>query len=414
MKKIKLKVISTVLILCLLLFTACVKATNTEENNTPTYEQAYAQAVSLGYNGSLEDFISILKGETGDSAYQIAVDNGFEGTEEEWLNTLKGKSAYEIAVDNGFEGTQAEWLNTLKGEQGIQGEQGLTGQEGSSGLSAYQIAILNGFEGTEAEWLGTLGGQQGVAGQDGLSAYDIAISNGFEGTQTEWVSSLLQDNNNDYISDIIYNNNLINSVVEIYAIYEDVEGAASGVIISEDGYILTNAHCVVYEYGDGIPDVFFESISVKFRDDDTEYQVDIIDYDTDKDLAIIKFVETLSNLNPVVLGDSDSIDIGNTDIVIGNAAGLGITAASGIISETAANYNISDSEEGVIIEAIRTDAAINPGNSGGGLFNKDGQLIGIITFKIVSELYENLGFALSVNFAKDYIDSVMTLNYTLA
>lgn len=393
MKKSKLATVFAVLTVIALLFTACIKTNGVDTKEPPTYEQAYAQAVSLGYTGSLEDFINILKGDSGDSAYDIAVKNGFEGTEAQWLQTLKGKTAYEIAVENGFEGTVTEWLQSLKGDQGEQGAQGEKGEQGAQGEQG-------------------LPGDNGATGDNGLSAYEIALINGFIGTETDWLNSLLKDSNNNDISAIIKSYQLTLSVVEINSFYGESSGLSSGVIISNDGYILTNAHCVVYDFGEA-PDteVLFDSVVAKFRNDETEHEIEIIDYDITKDLAIVKFVQCPQNLNAIVLGDSDSLEIGDTAIVVGNAVGLGITAASGIISETPRNYTVS--YIGVNpVEAIRTDAAVNPGNSGGALINKDGQLIGIVTFKIASDIYESLGFAISVNFAKSYIDSVLTISYT--
>ena len=119
--------------------------------------------------------IQYLKDITPNNAYQIAVDNGFIGTVEDWLTSLKGdpgKSAYEIAVDCGFEGSEEEWLNSLRGEQGY---------------SAYDIAIKLGFEGSEQEWLASLKGEKG---DTGYSAYEIAVEHGFKGSEEEWLASL--------------------------------------------------------------------------------------------------------------------------------------------------------------------------------------------------------------------------------
>lgn len=83
-----------------------------------------------------------------------------------------GKSAYEIAVEHGFEGTEEEWLESLKGETGPQGPQGTQGPPGADGKSAYEIAVDNGFEGTVEEWLASLKGEQGPPGESGTDGQD--------------------------------------------------------------------------------------------------------------------------------------------------------------------------------------------------------------------------------------------------
>lgn len=98
--------------------------------------------------------VQLIKDVTPNSAYKIAVEHGFVGTVEDWLTSLKGepgKSAYDIAVECGFTGTKEEWLTTLKGEPGQKGE------PGKDGKSAYEIAVDHGFEGTEEEWLASIG-----------------------------------------------------------------------------------------------------------------------------------------------------------------------------------------------------------------------------------------------------------------
>lgn len=101
-------------------------------------------------------------GANGLSAYQHAVSLGFEGTLQEWLDSLQGdegKSAYQSALDNGFVGTETEWLESLEGEPGA------PGGDGDPGDSAYELALANGFVGTEAEWLESLEGEPGEPGE---------------------------------------------------------------------------------------------------------------------------------------------------------------------------------------------------------------------------------------------------------
>lgn len=435
MKKLKLSLL-VIIILTAFLVQGCQVAAPQKDG----YEAAYEKAVALGYSGDLDDFIEVLRGESGDSAYDTAVKNGFEGTETDWLESLKGKSAYQTALDNGFSGSEQEWLASLAGSDGEKGKDGENGIDGKDGMSAYETAVLNGFSGSEAEWLLSLIGAKGEQGAQGLTAYEIAVENGYVGTENQWLASLVGERGADGksaydiavaggfegtesqwlvsligangqngeagIADIIEQNRLTDSIIEISASADTVASLSSGIIISADGYILTNAHCVTYETEGETPQtLLYDIIKGKFRGDEIEHSLEVVHYDLTKDLAVIKFSSAPSNLKPVIIGDSDALLIGDTAIVIGNAIGFGITASSGIVADTAQDYDVE--YMGGIVEAIRTDSPINPGNSGGGLFNARGQLIGVVTFKIApSSLYEGLGFGISVNFAKDYIDAV--------
>ena len=136
----------------------------------------------------------------------------------------------------------------------------------------------------------------------------------------------------------------------------------SGVIISEDGYILTNNHVVnsatssssFYELGEA------NKITVKLYNDDTEYEAEIVGTDEQTDLAVIKIDK--DGLTAAELGDSDSVQVGEFCMAIGNPLGLGTTVTDGIIS--AVNREVTD-EDGNSYEALQTNAAINSGNSGG-------------------------------------------------
>lgn len=169
------------------------------------------------------------------------------------------------------------------------------------------------------------------------------------------------------------------------------QGAGSGVIISEDGYIVTNNHVVN------------NATSLKVTTTDgTEFDAKIIGTDSQTDLAIIKIVA--QKLQAATLGDSDTLQVGDPAIAIGNPLGeLGGTVTTGIISATDRQITI-DNET---MTLLQTDAAINPGNSGGGLFNSDGNLIGIVNAKESSTGIEGLGFAIPITPAKDVITELM-------
>lgn len=170
----------------------------------------------------------------------------------------------------------------------------------------------------------------------------------------------------------------------------------SGVIISEDGYILTNNHVVntssnssFYQVSDA------NKVTVKLYNDETVYEAKIIGKDETTDLAVIKIDKT--GLPAAELGDSDTIKVGEFSMAIGNPLGMESTVTAGIIS--AANRTITS--EGKNLKVIQTDAAINSGNSGGALVNSKGQVIGINTIKISGTGIEGLGFAIPINSTVD-------------
>lgn len=169
------------------------------------------------------------------------------------------------------------------------------------------------------------------------------------------------------------------------------QGAGSGVIISKDGYIVTNNHVVS------------GATSLKVTTTDgTEYDASVVGKDSQTDLAVIKV--DANNLQAATLGDSDILQVGDPTIAIGNPLGeLGGTVTTGIISATDRQITIDDET----MTLLQTDAAINPGNSGGGLFNADGNLIGIVNAKESSTGIEGLGFAIPITPAQDIITELM-------
>lgn len=169
------------------------------------------------------------------------------------------------------------------------------------------------------------------------------------------------------------------------------QGAGSGVIISKDGYIVTNNHVVS------------GATSLKVTTTDgTEYDASVVGKDSQTDLAVIKV--DANNLQAATLGDSDILQVGDPAIAIGNPLGeLGGTVTTGIISATDRQITIDDET----MTLLQTDAAINPGNSGGGLFNADGNLIGIVNAKESSTGIEGLGFAIPITPVQDIITELM-------
>lgn len=175
-------------------------------------------------------------------------------------------------------------------------------------------------------------------------------------------------------------------------------GIGSGVIVSKDGYILTNNH--VIEGAD--------EILIDFADkDDKEYPATIVGTDPRTDLAVLK-LDMDEDLPAATLGNSDQIEVGDIVLAIGNPFGLGQTVTMGIISATGRKAVIPQRSGVLYQDFIQTDASINPGNSGGALVDAEGRLIGINT-AIFSRTGENLGigFAVPVKMARNVMEQLI-------
>ena len=161
-------------------------------------------------------------------------------------------------------------------------------------------------------------------------------------------------------------------------------GAGSGVIISSDGYILTCDHVVSGA----------SNITVTIGDKD--YPATIIGEDSTSDIAVIKI--EADGLTPAIVGDSDKLAVGDNVLAVGNPLGeLGGTVTSGIVSALNRSVSIQSSSSVNTMSLIQMDASVSPGNSGGGLFNMNGELIGIVNAKSSSSDAEGLGFAIPIN-----------------
>lgn len=190
------------------------------------------------------------------------------------------------------------------------------------------------------------------------------------------------------------------SIVEIYT-YGDkdatyLSGTGSGIILSEDGYIITNAHVLT----DG------ESFMV-ITDDETEYSAEVVGSDAKTDIAVIKINAT--GLPAATMGNSDDVVLGEAVVAIGNPAGLTGSITNGIVSGL--NRLIRSDATGFDMNCIQTNAAISPGNSGGALVNMYGQVIGITSSKYVSSSYEGLGFAITINEVLPIVEDIIENGY---
>ena len=162
-------------------------------------------------------------------------------------------------------------------------------------------------------------------------------------------------------------------------------GAGSGVIISDDGYILTCAHVV-----DGADDI---TVQV----DGTDYDATVIGSDSASDVAVLKI--DAEGLTPAVVGDSNALTVGEEVMAVGNPLGnLSGTVTNGIVSALNRDVSIQSNDGSILnLSLIQTNASISPGNSGGGLFNMAGELVGIVNAKSDASGAEGLGFAIPIN-----------------
>ena len=169
-------------------------------------------------------------------------------------------------------------------------------------------------------------------------------------------------------------------------------GAGSGVIISSDGYILTCAHVV-----DGA-----STITVTIGDKD--YTATLVGEDTTSDIAVIKI--DADGLTPATVGNSDSLKVGQSVMAVGNPLGeLGGTVTGGMISALNRSVTIQGSSSVNTMSLIQMDASVSPGNSGGGLFNMNGELVGIVNAKSSSSDAEGLGFAIPIKVAQELLEN---------
>ena len=202
-------------------------------------------------------------------------------------------------------------------------------------------------------------------------------------------------------------------IVEIYTYSSSnpdiMIGSGSGIIITQDGYIVTNTHVLEgsqYSLLDESelekPDSFIVNTY-----NDKQFEAEIVGRDAKTDIAVIKI--KADNLPAAVLGDSDETVLGERVAAIGNPAGLTGSITDGIVSGL--NRKIKADSTGFEMDCIQTNAAISPGNSGGALVNMYGQVIGITSSKYVSSSYEGLGFAITINEAKPVIEELISQGY---
>lgn len=192
----------------------------------------------------------------------------------------------------------------------------------------------------------------------------------------------------------------VNSLISMFGRQSQPSTATasgSGIIMSDDGYILTNNHIVATSSSESYYEVSEATkITVTLFNDETEYEAKIIGTDEQTDLAVIKIEKT--GLSKAEFADSDNIKVGEFAMAVGNPLGMQSSITCGVIS--AVNRDVTDSD-GKKFTLIQTDAAINSGNSGGALVNSEGKVIGVNTLKLSGTGIEGMGFAIPINSTTD-------------
>lgn len=235
------------------------------------------------------------------------------------------------------------------------------------------------------------------------SVVSIVISKNLPTYEQQWINPF---GNNNPFGDLSPFDFQIPQYVQKGTQYQEV-GAGSGFIVSADGLVLTNKHVVLDSQAD----------YTVLTNDGQKYSAKVLALDPVQDLAVIKIQSTLpaqagKTFQPVTLGDSSKIQIGQTAIAIGNALGqFSNTVSVGVVSGLQRTVSASDQTGGfseTLEDIIQTDAAINAGNSGGPLLNLKGDVIGINT--AMAQGAQDIGFAIPINRAKNDIDQVVKTN----
>ena len=314
------------------------------------------------------------------SAFDIAVRNGFTGSESEWLEHIRGRSAFEIARDNGFDGTLEQWLASISGGE-------------------FSLAKL----------------------------FEFYLQHRPEGTIEDFLAAFMPDPNVDPVQDAIQN--MLRSAVSIRAQFSSRSGnrtgAGAGVILQIDRttgitYIITNYH-VIYEHSSSprhSSNIRIAPFGREFfggqNSIDLSIRADFVGGSPSRDIAIIR---TRANdelirsfYREIEAANSNDITVGETVVAIGNPEGAGSSATRGILNVDSEYIMLEriDASSGLSSHRVmRIDAPINRGNSGGGLFNRHGQLIGIVNAKTVAEAIDNIGYAIPSNVAMGVANSIM-------
>lgn len=371
-----------------------------ENNNTINSNSSYSYNNTNQQNGTANGWSAQAASQT-----QQTNGNGY--------NPYMNNTAYNNpnAAYNAYEAPKKKKKERVKRERGKSGF-------GIKLAKCVAIALVFGlvagtaFEGTSYFWGGVLGTNE---------THTEVTLNKTDNTSVQTTSTSTSDNGNLTIMDVSgIVKDVMPSIVSITNMSEvqyqnwfgqtqtqQSESCGSGIIVSQDDtyiYIATNNHVVTGA----------ETITVQFSDD-TTVSAEVKGTDSGSDLAVVAVKisdlssDTLSTIKVATLGSSDSLQVGESAIAIGNALGYGQSVTTGVISALNREVTISDETTGATTtnELIQTDAAINPGNSGGALLNIKGEVIGINSVKYSSTTVEGMGYAIPIDTASPIIEKLI-------
>ena len=290
----------------------------------------------------------------------------------------------------------------------------------AGGKSAYDIAVERGYTGTVDEWLMSLKGSNGKDAPALESLYQSALNNGYEGDIYDFVGDKLDLQGVD--DSIFTANKCVSSTVSIYSTFTSKSvmggayvGAGSGVLYKVDqtlgdAYVITNFH-VVYDI-DSAEGVSQDINVYLYGMEYAEYaiQAEYVGGSNDNDIAVLKISgsELIKNSNVTSVDIADNVYLGESAIAIGNPEAEGISVTKGIVSKLDEYISLTSALDSVInLNVIRIDTPINSGNSGGGLYNTQGELIGIVNAKVVASGIEAVGYALPVDNVIPLVDCII-------
>ena len=316
---------------------------------------------------------------------QFNAPGGFPGSED-W----DGQMPEGEMPEGGFNGQMPE--GGFNGQM-PDGNWGQDGNEQAPEVGDGQFPF-NVFGNQEEDTDGDSKASEKASDEDASSANDpnasltLSTKSNGESLSTQEIAAYAADSVVEITTEIVQTGNYMQQYV--------ASGAGSGVIISEDGYIITNNHVI-----EGATQITVTTT------DGTAYEATLVGRDEDLDVALLKI--EASGLTVASFGDSDAVQLGEKVVAIGNPLGqLGGTVTEGIIS--ALNRDITI--DGKAMTLLQTDAAINPGNSGGGLFNDQGQLVGLVVAKSSGDDVEGLGFAIPINNVQEILNDLLNYGYT--
>lgn len=241
-------------------------------------------------------------------------------------------------------------------------------------------------------------------------------------TNTEFFENSNKENDNKKLEVDLKNfndtsvgvaNKVLPSIVNIDVEYDintvfnskaTTKGTGSGVVLSKDGYILTNNHVISPKQDNQFYTVSEAKKIVVTFSDDKSMEAEIVGVDALTDLAVIKLKEENKDLKPAELGDSNNVKIGEFVMAVGSPLGFRGSVTNGIVSSINRKVTLND---GSSLTAIQTNASINSGNSGGALVNAKGEVIGINTLKLAGGGIEGIGFAIPINDTKPIVEQLI-------